>query len=101
MELRLGIAAALLWLPASSEAACSDHNGKGCSACAGQDGGLLGKCGWGGIDQKSAACKGIECKRSTKSAAAQMITDAKQCPAPRPASAIQRKVSSSGKTIPR
>ena len=38
MELRrLGIAIAaalLLWLPASSEAACSDHNGKGCGACA-------------------------------------------------------------------
>eukprot|EP01045_Picozoa_sp_COSAG04_P002334 COSAG04_NODE_84_length_27625_cov_23.289835_9_plen_923_part_00 len=88
MELRrlgIAIAALLLWLPASSEAACSDHNGKGCGACAGQDGGLLGKCGWCGIDQKCAACKGIECKLATKCAAAQMITDAKQCPAPRPA----------------
>ena len=38
MELRrlgIAIAALLLWLPASSEAACSDHNGKGCGACAG------------------------------------------------------------------
>ena len=45
--------------------------------------GLLGKCGWCGIDQKCVACKGIECKLATKCAAHQMVTSAQQCPAPR------------------
>ena len=80
--LQLGLL--LCWrLPPDAAAKCSDHDGSSCGACAGTGSGLLGKCGWCGIDQKCVACKGIECKLATKCAAHQMVTSAQQCPAPR------------------